>query len=240
MNELLLVLLLLSDPSAQPAATAVMTRVQDSAETARTPLRVLVGPEALAHLKAAGVGDADLTSGPAVGDAYTRTNPRTAIIRLERRLSAGSVVLESRVWVAGQAESHVAIGDGVKADPVESSARGVGLILEPWLATHTGDRPVDDGTSDLALARLADTRQWTRIVETPAGTSARSGYYRVLALVRLQRHPEAAEALATLQAAHPHHVMTRAAEGLLAPGAGVGEVDINNAATEDDGGNTLR
>ena len=236
-TQILLVLLLLADPSAQPAADAVRVRLQDTADSAKIPVRFVVGPEALAQLKAAGISDADLLAGPSVGDAFTKAAPRTAVIRLERRLSGGNVVVESQVWVAGRHESHVAIADSKATEPVESTARGLGQILSPWL---TDGAVQDTAMSDQAVARLADDLKWREVLETPATGTPRNGYYRVLALVRLKRQAEAETSLTALRAAHPNHVLTRAAEALVHPAATPAEVDINNAKPADDGGNVLR
>jgi len=236
-SQILLVLLLLADPAAQPAADAVRVRLQDTADAAKVPVRFVVGPEALVQLKAAGISDADLLAGPSVGDAFTKAAPRTALVRLERRLSGGNIVVESQVWVAGRHESHVAIADGKAAEPVESTARGLEQILAPWL---TDGAVQDAGMTDQAVARLADDQKWHEVLAAPATGTPRSGYYRVLALVRLQRPIDAEATLQGLRAAHPHHVLTRAAEALVHPAATPAEVDINNAKPADDGGSVLR
>lgn len=236
-SQILLVLLLLADPSAQPAADAVRQRLQDTADTAKVPVRFVVGPEVVAQLKTAGVTDADLLAGPSVGHAFSKGAPRTVLVRLERRLSGGNIVIESQVWVQGEHESHVAIADAKAADPLESTARGVTQILTPWLTA--GSVP-DSAASDQAVARLADNLKWHDVLAAPVTGTPRNGYYRVLALVRLQRAPEAEAALAELTKAHPNHVMTRAAAALLHPAANPSEVDINNAKPADDGGSVLR
>jgi hypothetical protein len=236
-SQLLLVLLLLADPSAKPSAEAVQTRLQDTADGAKVRVRFVVGPDAMTTLKQAGISDGDLLSGPSVGEAYTKAQPRTAIIRLERRESGGNVVVESRVWLQGRAESHVAIADAKTGNTVESTARGVASITNGWL---TAGAVPDADASDAAVAALADSRKWHDVLGAPATGSPRNGYYRIMALVRMQRPAEAAEALAVLRKAHPNHVMTKAAEGLVNPAAVTTEVDINNAQPADDGTNVLR
>lgn len=236
-SQLLLVLLLLADPSAKPSADAVQARLQETADGAKVPVRFVIGPDAMTTLKQAGITDGDLLSGPSVGEAFTRAQPRTVIIRVERRESGGNVVVESRVWLQGRAESHVAISDLKTGNPLESSARGVMAITGPWL---TAGAVPDAATSDAAVAALADSRKWHEVLAAPATGTARNGYYRIMALVRMQRPAEATEALAALRKAHPNHVMTKAAEGLVNPAAVTTEVDINNAQPADDGTNVLR
>ena len=161
MNELLLVLILLSDPSARPAADAVAQRISDQAGT---QVRVLIGAEALAELKKHDVTDADLAKQAPVGIALTSHDHKLAIVRLDREERGGNIVIESITWSLGHREQHVAIAGvprlplaapkppadkppadkppaetpapkaGVN-DPLDSVSRGVINILAPWLAT---------------------------------------------------------------------------------------------------------
>ena len=130
MNELLLVLILLSDPSARPAADAVAQRISDQAGT---QVRVLIGVEALAELKKHDVTDADLANQAPVGIALTSKNRKLAIVRLDREERGGNIVVESITWSLGHREQHVAIA-GVPRTP----------ISKPPADKPAGDKPAGD------------------------------------------------------------------------------------------------
>ena len=250
MNDLLLVLLLLTDPSAQPAADAVSQRLTDSGA------RVVVGAEALKLLKERGVNDADLTSQATVGTALTTKDRKLAVVRLDRQVRGGNVAIESQVWAAGSKELHVAISgtqhvvpgkDGapdrvVPDEPLDSVARGVGTILAPWLAA-SGSAPAQEVEGQ--LAGLADKADWKRIIaltEAQATPSPRIRYYRVIALMRSDRAAEAEAAYQEFAKASPNHVLLAALDELLHPKAKSGKdgTDVNDAHVEDDGSNILR
>ena len=129
MNELLLVLILLSDPSARPAADAVAQRIGDQAGT---QVRVLIGAEALAELKKHDVTDADLAKQAPVGIALTSHDHKLAIVRLDREERGGNIVIESITWSLGHREQHVAIA-GVPRFP-------------PAVAKLPADKPPADKT----------------------------------------------------------------------------------------------
>ncbi len=246
MNELLLVLLLITDPAAKPAADAVAQRVTDQGAA-----RVVIGPEALAKLREFGVTDADLSTQAAVGTSLTGGHPALAVVRIEREEKGGNIVYQSIVWAGGKREQHVAIngnpgpttpGRPAAADPIDSVVRGIGEILAPWLAAR-GRAPAVD--VDAQLAGLADRQEWARILNLTDGAaapSARGRYYRALALHFSGRGSEAEAALTAFRAAAPDHVLLQALERTLHPERAThqDEVDINNAATEDDGSNVLR
>lgn len=250
MNELLLVLLLITDPSAQPAADAVSQRLTDSGA------RVVVGAEALTLLKERGVTDADLTSQAAVGPALTTKDRKLAVVRLDRQFRGGNVTIESQVWAAGSKELHVAIAgtthlvpgkDGapdrvVPDEPIDSVARGVGTILAPWLAA-SGTAPAQEVEGQ--LASLSDKADWKRIIEITEARekpSPRIRYYRVIALMRSERAADAETAYQEFAKAAPNHVLLAALDDLLHPKAKAdGSVhDINEEQPADDGSNVLR
>lgn len=250
MNELLLVLLLLTDPSAQPAADAVSQRLTDSGA------RVVVGAEALKLLRERGVTDADLTSQATVGPALTTKDRRLAVVRIDRQLRGGNVTIESQVWAAGSKELHVAISGGshvvpgkdgaadrvVPDEPIDSVARGVGTILAPWLAA-SGTAPAQEVEGQ--LASLSDKADWKRIIEITEAQgkpSARVRYYRVIALLRSERTAEAEAAYQEFAKAAPNHVLLAALDELLHPKAKTGGSvnDINDEQPVDDGSNVLR
>lgn len=250
MNDLLLVLLLLTDPSAQPTADAVSQRLTDSGA------RVVVGAEALKLLKERGVTDADLTAQATVGTALTIKDRKLAVVRLDRQVRGGNVTIQSQVWAAGSKDLHVAISGGqhvvpgkdgspdrtVPDEPTDSVARGVGTILAPWLAA-AGAAPAQEVEGQ--LASLSDKADWKRIIaltDAQEKPSPRVRYYRVIALLRSERAADAEAAYQEFAKAAPTHVLLAALDGLLHPKAKAGKdgPDVNDAHVEDDGSNVLR
>lgn len=258
MNELLLVLILLSDPGARPAADTIAQRITDQAGT---QVRVVIGIDALAELKKHDVTDGDLTSQPAVGIALTGKDRKLAVIHLDREERGGNVVIQSVVWSLGHRDQHVAIAGLPKRapktdkpdpatdkpgkdDPLDSVGRGVIAILSPWLAVAGGS---SSSEVDGRLAGLADNNDWKQIIaltDNVAKPTARQRYYRVLALVRTN-HPDDAEiAFQDFKKANPTHVLLSALDEILhpvpkTPGKPAGP-DINNDPAVDDGSNVLR
>lgn len=238
MVKLLVVLVLLTDPSLQPTADALARRLQDAGGPAK--VQVVMGPEALAALSRHGVADADLTAGPGVGAALTARERGLAVVRLEKLDRGGDGVVEARVWLGGRQESTVAIAggkEGRQGDAAESAARSVASIILPWM----GDVSAPQAPP---LARLAERGAWQALADAAAKVDkpdARTLYYLVLAQHRLGRTAEAEAALARLKQQFPTSIHTGAAETMLAPAASHGQgPDINDPPAPDDGGNVLR
>jgi hypothetical protein len=265
MNEFLLVLILLADPSARPAADSIAQRITDQAGS---QVHVLIGAEALAELKKHDVTAADLANQPAIGMALTSHDHKLAVVRIDREERGGNIVIESAVWALGHRETHVAIAganrrhappskpevDGQPPltsagippaeanDPLDSVQRGVIAILTPWLGTAGGTPAAE---VENRLAGLADHDDWKQIIsltETLPTPSPRQRYYRILALVHSNRHVEAETAYQSFRAAQPTHVLLSALDNLLHPPqkpVGPAGPDINNDPATDDGANVL-
>jgi hypothetical protein len=250
MNELLLVLILLTDPSARPAADAVVQRLTDQGGA-----RVVVGADAMTQLKERGITDADLMAQPAVGLALTTKERKLAVVRIDRQLRGGNIVIDSIVWAGGRREGYVAISGTPKtvpstvpgappkieaAEPLDAVARGVGNILTPWMAAG-GANPSQEVEGQ--LAGLSDRADWSRIIaltETLPQPSPRVRYYRILALHHVERHADAETAYQEFLKVAPHHLLLTPLEQLLHPSAKKdGEIDINNATPVDDGSNVM-
>ncbi len=247
MEPLLLVILLSLDPAAKPDTEAVTARLTEAATEVQAQVKVVSGVEAQAALKERGISESDLTGGVGVGATLTRNDRSLALVRLERRLSGGDVVVETRIWANGLEDSHVAISGRRKADtplaePTEAVARGVKNTLGLWLSAHG---KADAGGASLErLAVLAENRDWQALL-TAAATcppSPRQAYYQILALIRSGRREEAVTALTALKTAFPKHVLTASAEALIVPirNEDGGEVDINDKTPADDGTNVLK
>ncbi len=256
MNDLLLILVLLTDPASRPTAEALAVRLADQGVTAK----VVIGPEAYAILKERGVADADLTTQPAVGTALTGKDLKIAVVRLDRQERGGNLVVEARVWAGGHQDRQVAISGKLALtanpakpdepptmqlqDPQDNTVRGVVAMLAPWLAAG-GKSPATDTESQLATS--AEAKEWMKIVvltDNLDKPTPRQRYYRILALVHTDRRPEAETAVAAFRAEKPNHVLLNALDDLLAPVVKPypepHEPDINNATPVDDGGNVLR
>ena len=247
MDQLLLVILLSLDPAANPDAEAISARLTEAAADVQAQVKVLSGPEAQAALKERGISEADLTGGVGVGITLTRNDRGLAVVRLERRISGGDVVVETRIWANGLEDSHVAISGRRNADapisePTEAVARGVKNTLGLWLSAH-GKADVSNASLE-RLAILAENRDWHELIATAATCppSPRQAYYQIRGLIRSGRREEAVTALTTLKTAFPKHILTAAAEALIIPvrNEDGGEVDINDKTTNDDGSNVLK
>ena len=265
MNEFLLVLILLADPGARPAADSLAQRITDQAGS---QVHVLIGAEALAELKKHDVTAADLANQPAIGMALTSHDHKLAVVRLDREERGSNIVIESAVWALGHRETHVAISGGNRHaapptkpavdgqppitpavtpaaganDPLDSVQRGVIAILTPWLGTAGGTPAAE---VENRLAGLADNSDWKQILsltETLPTPSPRQRYYRILALVHSDRLADAETAYQSFRAAQPTHVLLNALDSLLHPTqkpVGPAGPDINNDPAADDGGNVL-
>ncbi len=256
MNDLLLILVLLTDPTSRPTADAIVTRLKDQGVAAQ----VVIGPEAVAALQERGVTDVDLTTQPAVGAALTGKNLTLAVVRLDRQERGGNIVVEARVWAGGHQDRQVAISGTMKLtadpakpdapavmklqDPVDNTVRGVVAMLAPWLAAG-GQSPAAE--TENQLAGMAEQNQWAKIIvqtDSLAKPTPRQRYYRILALVHTDRRPEAEAAVAAFRAEKPTHVLLNALDDLLAPVVKPypepHEPDINNATAVDDGSNVLK
>ena len=249
MNQLLLVIILLTDPSAQPAADALSGRL------ASATTRVVVGPQALAALTERGLTDADLVAQPQVGLTLTARERQVAIVRIDRSLRGGNVTIESLVWAGGRREQHVAISGGKRTvtaadgavstvldEPIDSVARGISDILSPWLAA-AGAPPAQ--LAEAQLASLAERKEWQQIValtQEVAQPTPRVRYYRILALHALARIEEAETAYAAFKQAAPTHVLLATLDEVLHPKAEPQDAnqDMIDAQTEDDGSNVLK
>ena len=235
MDQLLLVILLSLDPAAKPDADAVRERLTEAASAVQANIKIISGTEATAALKEHGLTEGDLMSGVGVGNSLTKSDPSLAVIRLDRRISGGDVVVETRIWATGHEDNLVAISgrktkDAPPAEPSDAVGRGVRTTLGLWLSAHG---KADASSAGLTrLATLADQREWRELVLAAAALppSPRQAYYQILGLVRTDRREEAITALEALKAAYPKHILTASAEGLIAPKstADGGEVDINN------------
>ena len=220
----------------------------------------MIGPEAYAILKERGVDEVDLISQPAVGVALTGKDLRCAVIRLDRQERGGNIVVEARLWAGGHQDRQVAISgtmapysDPAKPDapavmklqdPLDTTVRGTVAMLAPWLAAG-GTSPAAETENRLAIS--AESNEWNKIIvltDNLAAPTPRQRYYRILALVRMDRRPEAEIALAAFRSEKPNHVLLNALDDVMAPVVKPypvpQEPDINNATPVDDGGNTLR
>ena len=249
MNQLLLVIILLTDPSAQPAADALSGRL------ASPSTQVVIGPQALAALKERGLTDADLTTQPQVGLTLTARERQVAIVRIDRSLRGGNVTIDSQVWAGGRREQHVAISGGKRTvtapdgtvstvldEPIDSVARGVSDILAPWLAA-SGAPPAQ--IAETQLAGMAERKEWKQIVmltQVIAQPTPRVRYYRILALHALARLEEAETAYVEFKQAAPTHVLLATLDEVLHPKVKPQDEnkDMIDAQAEDDGSNVLK
>ncbi len=140
MNEFLLVLILLSDPSARPAADSIAQRIADQAGS---QVHVLIGTEALAELKKHDVTDADLANQAAIGVALTSHDHKLALVRLDRDERGGNIVIQSIVWSLGHRETHVAISGAPRRTTSETKPHVDGKPLVEGKAPVDGKAPVE-------------------------------------------------------------------------------------------------
>ena len=237
---LLTILILLGDPSGEPVATLVGDELI-SRGGAR--VQVVVGAEALKQLETRGIKAADLLASPNIGahltapttkDGATVANP-LIVVYLDRRQVAGDALVETRIWLDGRTDRHVAIV-GKGADPAGAVIHGVVGLLGHRLpgATPSGTAGIDDAQ----LALLAERQQWLDLLGRLAGVQAktpRQAYYEVLAYARLGQRDAAVEALNRLRVTNPDHFLVAAAGELIPPAPPSAE-----QTASDDGGTTLR
>lgn len=250
---ILTILILLGDPGGEALARQVG---EELARRGGPRVEVVVGAEALARLEAKGIKAADLLASPNIGahltapaSADAAANP-LVVVHLDRRQVAGDELVETRVWLDGRTDRHVAIV-GKGADPAGVVIHGVvGLVGHrlPGAAPAAGP-----GVDDAHLAQLAERQQWLDLLGRLAGVQTktpRQSYYEVLAYARLGQRDAAVEALNRLRAAHPDHFLVAAAGELIpavpAPPAQVAPVDEGGdtlgggAGAGDDDSNTMR
>ena len=237
---LLTILILLGDPSGEPIAKLVG---EELARRGGASLRVVVGSDALAQLEGRGIKAADLLASPNIGahltaptskEGATVANP-LIVVHLDRRLAGGDALVETRVWLDGRSDRHVAIvGNG--ADPAGAVTHGVVELIAHRLPGASAAPSA--GLDDAQLAQLAERQQWLDLLGRLAGVQSRTPrqiYYEVLAYARLGQRDAAVEALNRLRAAHPDHFLVAAAADLIPAAPAVGD-----KAAADDGSSTLR
>lgn len=241
MEHVLLILVLLGDPSGEALAKGV------AAELVRRggqQVQVVVGPEAKAAIEKQGVTIKDLLITPNIGAHFTAAQagkpPAPIILYIDRRDAGGDAVVETRAWFDGRAERHVAIAgsaDGKSTDPLPAVTAGViGLIGHRLPGNAQAAKP--GVVDEVRLAQLAEHRQWLDLLGLLAGVTdktPRQRYYEVLAYAKLGQRDPAVEALNQLRTSFPGHFLVAAAEELI-PSA-TGAPKANEA---DQGGNELR
>jgi hypothetical protein len=244
---LLTILILIGDPSGEPVATRV---AEELARRGGPQVQVVVGAEAAKRLEARGIKARDLLVSPNIGghltapigkEGETVPNP-LIVIHLDRREVAGDALVETRAWLDGRSDRHVAIV-GAGADPTAAVIHGVVDLVAHRLRGASsgmpGAAPGAPGTVDDALlAQLAERGQWLDLLGRLAGVAGktpRQSYYEVLAYAKLGQRDAAVEALNALRVAHPDHFLVAAATELIRDGA----ADASGGAAPDDGGDTL-
>jgi hypothetical protein len=214
MEHILLILVLLGDPSGADLAKQVG---EDLVRRGGERVQVLVGPEASASLKERDLSVKDLLVTPNIGSHLTAGDPPApiVIIHIDRSERTGDVIVESRVWVDGRAERHVAIA-GAGSDPFGAVSAGIIGLMGHRLGINVKQGPPDD----IELARMAEKGQWLELLGKMAPINARTPrqrYYEVLAYVKLGQRDPAVQALNLLRAEHPGHFLIAAAEELIPP-----------------------
>jgi hypothetical protein len=246
MEPLLLVLILASGPHHEDLEGHLS---QLLAAAGGDKVHVEVGDDALKDLESRGVKDLDLVASPTIGDHLTAADPHLMIIRCERSEAGGDEMIESCVWAHGHDNRHVAIA-GKDADPSNGAINGILGLAAPWLPDHAGDGNPD---LDARYAHLADLDDWTALADATATAdppTARSCYYRVLALVHLDRKADAQAVYQRMRTDWPAHILTSSAASLVAPPPSTADVIVDDgsnrlsdgsasAAEEAGGGNTM-
>ena len=239
MTKLLLILILFSDPTSEPAAKALAVRLG-----AATGARVLVGPEAGDELVRRGLADGDVATGSARAAAATTIDRSLAIVRFERRDVGDNRVLEARLVLFGKFEGHTALAGKTANEPptaetdlAAAAAVAVARLLAPHLPASSGAE-----IEEPALAELSRKADWAGLAEKvearpAAERSPRAWHFLVLADCRLGRIEAAKVALAAMTTAHPRHALIAHAKELI---AGAEEPLGTKPAAGDDGGNVLR
>jgi hypothetical protein len=245
MSHLLLILVLFSDPSGEPAAQVVS---EELARIGGNNVEVVMGAEATKRLEGMGMKAQDLVVAPMLANHLTAgENNKVVIIRLDRRSSGGDEILESKVWAGGKSESHVAIA-GKGGDPLSGALTGIIQVIGPRLPTAPDLAPSHD---DIELAKLAENKDWKVLadrLDAKADKDPRQLYYLIMARARLGQPEQAREVLALMRTKHPAHFLTRAADTLIPAGAAkIDESPSTPAASSatgvrptDDGSNVLR
>lgn len=237
---ILTILILLGDPSGEAVANQVG---EELSRRGGPRVEVVIGAPALAQLEAKGIKARDLLVSPNIGAHLTaptgaegkEPNP-LVVIHLDRREVAGDTLVETRAWLDGRSDRHVAIV-GKGADPAGAVVHGVIGLIGHRLP---GAAPAAPGAVDDALlAQLAERQQWLDLLGRLAGVRAktpRQSYYEVLAFAKLGQRDAAVEALNRLRIDHPDHFLVAAAAELI-PAA---DADPSSQpAAVDDGSNTL-
>lgn len=238
MDQLLLIIVLLGDPSGDSLAKGI---AEEMARRGGQQVQVVVGEEAKAAIEKRGITVRDLLITPNIGAHLTTQQPGAApapiILHIDRRDSAGDAVVETRVWVDGRMEKHVAIA-GKDTDPLSAVTAGVVGLVGHRLP---GGRPAPKAgeVDEVKLAQLAEQQRWLDLLAMLAGVSdktPRQRYYEVLAYAKLGQRDPAVEALNQLRTIYPGHFLIAAAEELIPPVGGAAKP----AQPEDAGGNELR
>jgi len=221
METLLLILVLVGDPSGNELAAGLGADLQRRAGEAA---RVVVGPEALEALRARDLSPRDLLATPNIGAHLTGGTPPAALIvmHVDRSERAGDVLVETRVWSDGRSERHIAIA-GAGNDPLPAVLSGVLALMGHRIGQTVAAGPPAEGE----LARLAEGGHWldllSRLAEVTDHTP-RQRYYEVLAYAKLGQRDPAVSALNRLRVEHPGHFLIAAGEELIPPLPGAVEV----------------
>ncbi len=246
MNPLLVILILFSDPSSEPLAKGLGDEL---ARIGGEQVQVVTGKDAAANLETHGVKVGDLVASPNIADHLTADQKNLVVILVDRQERVGDVVVESRMWLEGRSDRHVAIA-GSGGDPLPSVVNGVVKVIGHRLPGQAGEKiaPGDEAR----LASLAEHDQWLDMLGQLAGVdnkSPRQFYYQVLAYSQLQQRDAAVEALNRMREKHPKHFLIAAAEEVIPPApqpkkkddpADDGDTLRDITVPTDDGSNTLR
>ena len=248
MEHVLLILVLLGDPSGEALAKGV---AEEMTRRGGEQVQVLVGPDAKAAIEKKGVTVKDLLVTPNIGAHFTAAQagkPQSPIIiHIDQHDAGGDAVVETWVWFDGRAEKHVAIA-GKGTNPLANVTAGIiGLMGHRLPGGAPAAKPglVDE----VLLSQLAERHQWLDLLGQLAGVAdktPRQRYYEVLAYAKLGQRDPAVEALNRLRTASPGHFLVAAAEELIpAVGAKPAEADqggntLSDGATVDDNSNVLK
>ncbi len=209
----MLVLVLMGGPSDDPLPQRVADAISDAGGER---VHVVIGAEAATELGKLGLKDIDLVTTPAMGEQLTAHQPEVVVIRLERRNAGGDGVIESTIWAKGHTDRHVAIA-GKNTNPTEGAVNGILKMVGPSLPE---DKTASADQKDESLAHLVAKSEWEGLRDAalaiPSKTP-RQHYYLILALTRLGKPSEGAEALEAMRKAWPGHFLVSSAEALLKP-----------------------
>ncbi len=236
MPHLLLILVLFSDPSGEASAKII---AEELGRIGGQQVQVELGPAAVQQLEKLGVKQHDLVVSPNLANHLTATEKQLIIIRLDTRLVGGDRLMESKVWAGGRADSHISIA-GNGGDPLASAVSGIIQVIGPRLPTQPDIAP---SLVDAELTTLAEGKEWTALIARLADIpekDPRQLYYLVMGHARLGHFEEARAQYATMQAKHPGHFLTRAAEVLVPESARANATRANDKPLVDDGSNVLR